>query len=154
VLIANKEDKDMARVNKYELRYVVNGQEKVIRFDGDDKKQKNLDACKRNGYRVVSCKKLYPFSTMKNQHNFDLIHSICFNTMHDMESGEIEWNDAEYEKLMDMRQKAEEFFTLPLPVAWLTWEDYKDAKELAETAIMHRQDACIRNGRPDLVTYC
>lgn len=144
----------MARVNKYELRYVTNGQEKVIRFDGDDKKQKNLDACKRNGYRVVSCKKLYPFSTMKNQHNFDLIHSLCFNKMCEMEDGEIEWNDAEYEKLMDMRQKAEEFFTLPLPVAWLTWEDYKDAKELAETAIMHRQDACIRNGRPDLVTYC
>lgn len=144
----------MTRVNKYELRYVANGQEKVIRFDGDDKKQKNLDACKRNGYRVVSCKKLYPFSTINNQHNFDLIHSICFNTMHDMESGDIEWNDAEYERLMDMRQKAEEFFTLPLPVAWLTWEDYKDAKELAETAIMHRQDACIRNGRPDLVTYC
>ena len=39
----------MTRENKYELRYVANGQEKVIRFDGDDKKQKNLDACIRNG---------------------------------------------------------------------------------------------------------
>lgn len=144
----------MTRVNKYELKYIANEQEKTIRFDGDDKKQRNLDVCKKNGYKVVYCKKLYPFSTMKNQHNFDLIHSICFNTMSDMEDGEIKWDDAEYERLEKMRQRAEEFFTLPLPVAWLTWEDYKDAKELAETAIIHRQEACIRNGRPDLVTYC
>ena len=32
----------MTRVNKYELKYIANEQEKTIRFDGDDKKQRNL----------------------------------------------------------------------------------------------------------------
>ena len=110
--------------------------------------------CEKYKYRFVSCKKLYQFSTMKNQHNFDLIHSICSCTMHDMQSGEIEWKWEEYDRLEEIDQKAQRFFCLELPVAWLTWEDYKDAKELAQMAILHRQDACIANGRPDLVACC
>ena len=148
----------MARENKYELWYAVQTadgeQEKMIRFTGDDKKKKNLDICKKMGYRVISCKKLYPFSTIKNQHNFDLIHSLCFNRMHDMEIGEIEWNDEEYEYLENLRSKADTYFILELPVAWLPYEDWKEATEIAMMAVNHREQTCIENGRLDLLKYC
>ena len=140
---------------RFEMRYINGkGEEKVCYPRSEEQRDANKQKCKELGYKVISCKKMYPFSTIKNQHNFELINNICFNTMHDMQSGEIPWDDAEYDRLEGMKKKAEEFFCLPLPIAWLTWDDWKEAKELSEMAILHRQDACIANGRPDLVTYC
>jgi hypothetical protein len=140
---------------RYELRYIAaDGKEKKCFPRSEEKKNENLAICKERGYRVVSCKKLYPFSMEKNQHNFELIRNICFNTMSDMDSGEIPYDAAEYARLSDLKDKAERCFGLPLPIAWLPWETYKEAKELAFMAILHRQEACIANGRPDLVTYC
>lgn len=144
---------------RFEIRYAVptaegNWSEKVIYNTSKEKAGSNKARIKELGYKFISCKKLYPFSTMKNQHNFNLISDICHNRMHDMEMGEIEWNDSEYDRLENMKNRADEFFCLPLPIAWLPWEDWKDAKELSENAIVHRQNACIANGRPDLVKYC
>lgn len=141
---------------RWALRYISkkDGTEKVCYPRSEEKKNEQLATCKRNGITVLSCKKLYPFSTVKNQHNFELIRNICFNTMHDMEHGETQWNGDEYDRLDAMKEKADYFFGLPLPVAWLPWDEYCEAKELANTAIIHRQEACIANGRPDLVTYC
>lgn len=148
----------MARISKYEMQYAMPQKDgsfviKTIRFDGDDKLKKNKDICRDAGFEIVSITKLYPFSTMKNQHNFDLIHSICFNHMCDMESGEIEWDDKTYEALEEMRQDAEEFFTLPLPVAWLPYDKWSRATELARIAVMHRDQRCIEAGRSDLLKY-
>ena len=120
----------------------------------EEKKTENIELCKKYGYTIVSIEKLYPFSTMKNQHNFDLIDNVCFNLMHDMRNGDIKYDEAEYDRLETMRQDAEEFFCLPLPVAWLPYKKWKRAKELSELAIMHRQDKCIENGHPEWVTYC
>jgi hypothetical protein len=144
---------------RYELRYEVptaggNWSEKVAHYNSKEKAQANRAKAQELGYKVISLKKLYPFSTMKNQHNFELIHNICMNTMYDMDAGEIPYDNEEYNRLWDMKEKSEEFFCLPLPVAWLPWEKHQEAKKLANMAIMHRQDACIANGRPDLVTYC
>lgn len=141
---------------RWALRYISlkDGTEKVCYPRSEEKKNEQLDLCKQKGITVLSCKKLYPFSTEKNQHNFELISNVCFNAMHDMMAGETEWDEAEYDRLAVMKEKAEEFFCLPLPLAWLPWEDLREAKELANLAILHRQAACIRNGRPDLVTYC
>ena len=140
---------------RWALRYVTkHGTEKVCYPRSEEKKNENLEICKRNGLKVISCKKLYPFNTYKNQHNFELINNICFNRMHDMDMGEIEYDAEEYDRLEVMKEKAEKFFCLPLPVAWITWEDWKEAKELSEMAIIHRQNCCIENGRPDLVMYC
>ena len=145
----------MKRETRFELRYFTkDGYEKVCYPRSVEARDRNLDYCKRNGIEVISVKKLYPFNTMKNQHNFDLISNICFNRMHDMESGEVAWDDKEYDDLAIMREDAQRFFCLDLPVAWLPWEDWKRAKELADNAVIHRQEACIANGRPDLVTYC
>lgn len=144
---------------KWELRYEVptaecNWNEKVIYNKTKEKFEENKKKCKEYGYRIVSAKKLYPFNTYKNQHNFDLIHSIAMNELYDIWNGDKKVSDEEYDRLYEMKEKAEKFFCLPLPVAWLPWEDWKDAKEMAENAIFHRQEACIANGRPDLVTYC
>lgn len=140
---------------RYAFRYLSkDGREKVCYPRSKEKRDENYAYCKAHGVTVVSCQKLYPFSTEKNQHNFGLIHDICFNTMYDMESGEVPMDKAEYERLSDLKDRAERFFCLPLPIAWLPWEEYRDAKEIAQMAILHRQNACIENGRPDLVAYC
>ena len=144
---------------RYELKYAVptaggNWCEKVIYNSSKEKVNQNKAKCKELGYKVISCKKLYPFNTMKNQHNFELIYNICFNRMDDMEIGEIPFDQKEHDRLEEMRERAGEFRSLPLPVAWLPWEDWQAAKEMADNAIVHRQNACIENGRPDLVAYC
>lgn len=149
----------MKKEQKWEFRYAVptaggSESEKVCFPKSKEACDANKAACKKYGYRFLSCKKLYPFSTEKNQHNFQLINDICFNAMYDMNGGAVEWNGAEYDRLEALKEKAERFFCLPLPVAWLPWEDWKEAKELSEMAILHRQNACIAAGRPDLVTYC
>jgi len=144
---------------RWELRYAVptaggSESEKVIYPRSEAKRAENLEACKKYGYRVISCKKLYPFNTERNQHNFELIANICSNRMYDMEAGAVKFNLDEYDRLSETREKAQNFFALPLPLAWLPWEEWKEAKELSETAILHRQNACIANGRLDLVTFC
>ena len=145
----------MKRETRFELTYkLANGTVKTCYPRSEEKRDENLAYCRERGIEVISCRKLYPFNTMKNQHNFDLIHSICFNRMHDMEHGEVAWDGEEYDKLDAMKKDAERFFCLDLPVAWLPWEDWKRAKELSDNAIIHRQEACIANGRPDLVKYC
>ena len=120
----------------------------------EEKRDENKETCKALGYRIISIKKLYPFNTYANQHNFELIRNICFNDMDDMRIDEKEYDEAEYDRLEHLKDRADYYFCLPLPVAWLPWEEWSEAKELATMAILHRQDCCIENGRPDLVTYC
>jgi hypothetical protein len=114
----------------------------------------NREACRAKGYKVISVKKLYPFNTYANQHNFELIHNIAMNELYDIDRGDKKASDEEIERLEYLRDKSEQFFCLPLPVAWLPWETWSEAKEFAQNAIIHRQNACIENGRPDLVQYC
>ena len=144
---------------RWEMRYEVptsegNWSEKVVRPRSEEVKDQNLKKIKKLGYRLVSCKKLYPFSTEKNQHNFMLVANICYNTMSDMQTGEIPFDKAEYLRLDDLKEKADKYFCYPLPVAWVTWEDLKEMKELAAMAVNHRMDACERAGRYDLLKYC
>lgn len=144
-----------AKETRYELRYVSkSGQEKVCYPRSEEKKNSNLALCKENGIRVISCKKLYPFSMEKNQHNFELIRNICLNAMFDMDSGEVPYDKAEYDRLSALSEQAERLWCLPLPIAWIPYETLREAKELAHMAILHRQNACIEAGRPDLVAYC
>ena len=149
----------MEKESKWEFRYAVKQAdgteiEKVCYPTTKINIEKNKETCKKYGYRLISCKKLYPFNTYKNQHNFELINNICHNRMYDMDNGEIPYDEQEYERLSVLKEKAEKLFMLPLPIAWIPWEDWQDAKELSEMAIMHRQNACIENGRYDLVKYC
>lgn len=148
-----------SKEERYEIRYEVptaggDWKQHVARGTSKDWLSRNKAKCKELGYRVISAGKLYPFSTMKNQHNFDLIHNIVMNELYEIWYDGKKVSDEEYEKLESLKERSEKYFSLELPVAWLPYEDWKDAKELSEMAIIHRQNACIANGRPDLVTYC
>lgn len=147
------------REERYEFKYAVptaggDWSEKVIYNSSKEKVNANKAKCKELGYKVISVKKLYPFSTNRNQHNFMLISNICINRMHDMDMKEIPYDAEEYDRLWELKEKADKFFCLPLPVAWLPWEELKEAREVAQNAVIHRQNACVEHGRPDLVQYC
>ena len=148
------------REQRWEQRYAVptaegNWDERVVYPKSEAQRDANKQKCKELGYRYISCKKLYPFSTNRNQHNFGLINDICHNRIHDiLVGGEAEEYEGELDRLEAMKEKAEKYFCYPLPVAWVTWEEHCEMKELAQMAILHRQDACIRAGRPELVAYC
>ena len=86
--------------------------------------------------------------------HFSLISNICSNRMHDMEMGDVKWDDAEYNRLESLKAKADELFCAMLPIAWLPWEDLKAARELTELAVEHRVNACVEAGRRDLIRYC
>lgn len=145
----------MRKEQRYALTYkLANGTIKTCYPRSEEKKNENIEFCRKNNIKVISCKKLYPFSTEKNQHNFELISNICYNTMYDMDMGHIPMDEKEYERLEVMREKAGKFFGLELPVAWLPYEEWKEAKELSVMAVLHRQETCIANGRYDLVQYC
>lgn len=147
------------RDQKWQFMYAVptaGGSEdiKVVYPKSKEMVEKNRAVCKEKGYRVVSVKKLYPFSTMKHQHDFDHVSNICFNRMYDIENGEPEAYEGEYDKLAEAKEKADEFFLLPLPVAWIPWEDHQKATELVAWSVNARQEACIKAGRYDLVSAC
>ena len=146
---------------RWELKYEVQNNkgewiEKVCYPRSEEKKNANLDALKsRATMRLVSCKKMYPFDMWNNQHNFELISNICYNRMHDMESGEIPFDAKEYSRMEILKEKADRLFTMMTgPITWLVWDDLKDAKDIAFRAQNHRIQACIENGRPDLVKFC
>lgn len=148
------------REQRWELKYAVrkgdgwenrvcypHSQEKV------DENKAKIEASEN--LRLVSCKKMYPFDMWNNQHNFVLISNICYNRMHDMESGEIPFDSDEYDRLSALKDRADYLTALMYaPITWMVWDDLKDARELAQMAINHRVQACIENGRADLVRYC
>lgn len=135
----------MKREERFEMVYINgNGEEKRCYPRSVEKKEANIKFAKEHGLKVISCKKLYPFSMERNQHNFELIANICYNTMWDMEHEEKPWNSDEYERLQETREKAEKYFTYDLPIAWVPWEEYKEMKELAVAAECHRDEANAR----------
>lgn len=149
----------MNKEQRWEQRYAVptaegNWREKIVYPRSEAQRDANKQKIKECGYKYISCKKLYPFSTMKNQHNFELIHNIAMNELYDIFMDNKKVSDEEIDRLEAMRDRSEYFFLKELPVAWLTWDEWQEANEMAVSAIVHRQNACIENGRPDLVTYC
>lgn len=127
-----------------ERRFVVTGKDKA------DQKKAELKA---NG-EAFKCQKLYPFSSEKNQHNFELVRNVCMNRIYDIDAGEPMTDEHELERLYEIKEKADKYWCLPLPVAWLPWEELSEARELCVGAREHRANACIEAGRPDLVKYC
>ena len=149
----------MKKEQKWEFVYAVLGADgeekiKVCYPRSEEQKKENALKCEKLGYRVVSVKKLYPFNTEKNQHNFFLISNICKNSIWDMECGCKEYDAAEIERLEKLQEKADRLMELDLPVAWIPWEEWQDAKQLSDMAVLHRQECCVANGRYDLISYC
>ena len=135
----------MKREERYEFTYInKDGLAKTERVKSKEHFDKCLKTCEELHYPVVRKCKLYPFSTLRNQHNFQLIANICYNRIWDMEHDVIPYNADEIERLEARRTAAEEFFCYDLPVAWVPWETYKEMKELATAAICHRDEVNAR----------
>lgn len=145
---------------RWELRYraLKNGKwiDKICYPRSEEKKAENLaKIAASDTLQYVSCKKMYPFDMWNNQHNFELIANICYNRMRDMEDGEIKFDQAEYDRLSALREKADRLFCMMTgPITWLVGEDLAAAKELSMMARNHRAQACIENRRADLERYC
>jgi len=139
---------------RWEFRYNNGEQNKVCYPRSKESIEDNRAYCREKGWKVLSVKKVYPFSTEKNQHNFELIHNVCFNRMHDMDMGEIPYNEQAYDRMYELRDKADKFRGLPLPVAWLTWEELKEAKEIVAMAHEHRYAANLAAGNYRWLHLC
>lgn len=142
------------KIEHFRITYEKDGETAYRDVIGKEKRDERKAQLKEKGYKIVSCRKLYPFSSEKNQHNFELIRNVCMNRIYDMDSGDIPYDGEELERLYQIKEKADKYWCLPLPVAWLPWEEYQEAKELCAGAVEHRANACIEAGRPDLVQYC
>lgn len=140
--------------DKWEFKYEVGGQTKFCY--PRDKEQ--IEYCRRKcaelGGEVLSVKKVYPFSTEKNQHNFELIRNVCSNRMHDMDMGDIPYDEEAYDKMDDLKERAEQYMGLPLPVAWLPYEQLKEAKEIVAMAHEHRYSANLAAGNYRWLHLC
>lgn len=145
----------MRKQEKYQFNYkTADGADKVCYPRSKEQIAANRQRCRELGFTVLSVKKLYPYSMEKNQHNFELIANRCFNIMADMDAGEIPYDAAEYDRLYEMREKAQRFFCYGGGIAWVPWEDLKEMRELAASAVEIRVQTCVRTGRLDLIKYC
>ena len=133
------------RQERFEMVYVDEyGKTRYCYPKSREQKDRNLQVIKERNLKLLRVTKLYPFSTMRNQHNFDLISNICANTMYDMQNGDIAFDEDEYERLAETRDKAQKFFCMDLPVAWVPWETYREMKEMAASACCHRDEMNAR----------
>lgn len=140
------------RVEKWGIWYSVptadgEWKEKYARCTSKDSLHKNLEAIKQRGFKLDKYRKLYPFNMEKNQHNFDLIHTMCMNELYDIWNGDKTVSDEEYNRLEEAKEKSEKFFCAELPIAWVPWDEYEQMREMATAAEIHRDAANARAGR-------
>lgn len=103
--------------------------------------------------------KTYPFSLSKHAHDIELYHNRLFNTMCDMESGEIPMDAARYNEIHDMyygplQDLMNAIYGSRSPIAQLTGPQIGLAKEIVAWASETRAASCIERGRFDLLKYC
>ena len=103
--------------------------------------------------------KTYPFSIAKHGHDIELYHNRLFNTMCDMENGEIPMDAARHNRIHDMyygllMELMEAINGSYSPIAQLTGPQIGLAKKIVFWASETRANSCIERGRLDLVKYC
>lgn len=101
--------------------------------------------------------KKYPFSAAKHAHDIEFYHNRLFNTMCEMESGDIPMDKKKYEWMLDVYDKVDELREQMCgcaPVVYLTGKQIGLAKQIVMWASEERASICIKNGRYDLLQYC
>lgn len=107
---------------------------------------------------MATNEKRYPFSAAKHAHDIEFYHNYLRNVAYDMESGEIPWDEARYDRITamldgDLLELQYEFTGCP-PVVYLTGKQIGLAKKIVAWASEKRCATCIEHGRYDLIKYC
>ena len=103
--------------------------------------------------------KLYPFS-MKHAHDIEFYRNRLFNTMRDMENGEIEFDKARYDRICDLYEgDLTELYEAVLNsrdgrVAYLTGSQIGLAKRIVAWASEQRSESLIKSGKTEYLQYC
>lgn len=102
--------------------------------------------------------KRYPFSVQKHAHDIEFRMNRCFNILHDMQVGEIPWNDAEYERIDKLHDELQALLDSVMwngdgRVAWLTGKEISLAKETVIWASETRAATLIANGKTQYLQY-
>ena len=105
--------------------------------------------------------KMYPFSTRKHAHDIEFYRNHLYNTMCDMESGEIPMDTERYDRIYDLYYgELEELYDAVCYnsrdgiVSYLTGKQIALAKQIVMWASEERASSCIKAGRLDLLQYC
>lgn len=89
-------------------------------------------------YTNANGERIYPFSTCRNQRYFSDISVMCMMRMREMDGGKVPFDADEYARLKALRERANYFYGLELPTAWLTGPECGEAKGLVEMALRNR----------------
>lgn len=104
--------------------------------------------------------KTYPFSVAKHAHDIEYYHNHLFNTLSDMESGEIPMDAARYDKIHDMyygplMELYEMMFTSrDGRIVYLTGPQLALAKRIVFWASESRAQHVIESGKLRNLRYC
>lgn len=141
----------MRKESRWEIRFISsrNGWKTTEIAYSDQEKDRMLRKLSESGEQVLRCRKLYPFSTMHYGHHFGMQYFRCSLRIDEIESGQPEKYSGEKEYLMGIAKRAQEFERLPFPVAWLPFDELRDAKQIVEMSIKCSKQACIDNGFPE-----
>ena len=140
--------------NYYCIRYTQNGAKIVCKVIGEAAKIRKVEELKRNGRKVQSVRKLYPFNLERNAHNLELIRNVANNRMYDMLSGDLPMDEGEYQRLADIASRALGYLLSVGPTRWLEWDAWQEVKSLSDMGIEYRAEANERAGRPDRAALC
>lgn len=103
--------------------------------------------------------KLYPFSTQKHAHDIEFRRNRVFNILSEVESGEVQMSNDDYDKLRTEHEALTELLEAVLNsmdgrVCYLTGKQLALAKECVAWARNARADTLIANGKPEYLKYC
>ena len=104
--------------------------------------------------------KRYPFNYQKNAHSIEFRVDRLYCLMHDMEIGELPWNEGQYDRMNEERQQLQRLLLTmrdtrdSWSISWLTGKEIGLAKRTVLWASETRAQSCIERGRLDLLQYC
>lgn len=103
--------------------------------------------------------KKYPFSVEKHAHDIELYHNRLYNTLYEMEVGEIPMNREEYDRLSDLYYgELQGLYDMMFQshdgrVVYLTGKQICLAKEIVAWAAEARANSLLKAGKGPYIQY-
>lgn len=104
--------------------------------------------------------KLYPFSVVKHAHDIEFYHNRLYNTMRNMESGEIPMDKKRYNSICNLYYgELQELYEMMFNsrdgrIVYLTGKQIGLAKKIVEWASNTRYNTQIAHGKYRNLQYC